>query len=85
MLRDTRPDLLLDRSPSAFRPGVHVCPWGAPGGGAAVTLVSRGRVLLATVYCSPDDETVDAVKAELATLWNIIDPAPAKPELRLIG
>ena len=88
MLLDARPDLLVDcsrPSPSAFRPGVHVCPWGAPGGGAAVTLVSRERALLATVYCAPDEDAVDAVKAQLLKLWEILEPAPAEPELRLIG
>lgn len=88
MLRDSRPDLLVESprpSPSAFRPGVHVCPWGAPGGLASVTLVSRERVLLAVVYCAPDEETVEGVKAQLMDLWRFLEPAAVTPQLRLIG
>lgn len=88
MLRDTHPDLLTESprpSPSAFRPGVHVCPWGAPGGFASVTLVSRERVLLAVVYCEPDEDTVESVKAHLTDLWATLEPAAVTPQLRLIG
>ena len=87
MLRDARPDLLVEScgpSPSAFPPGVHVCPWGAPDGRAVVMLIDRQRNELAKVYCPHDEEKVERVKAELQRVWDILDP-PARPELQLIG
>lgn len=85
MLRDSRPDLLVEApsTPSGFRPGIRVCPWGAGDGRIEVVLVTRSRQRVAQVFCDP--ERLDAVKAELQRLWEILEPEAAKPHLHLMA
>ncbi|HET7552216.1 MAG TPA: hypothetical protein VFK04_13070 [Gemmatimonadaceae bacterium] len=84
MLRDSRPDLLVESpSPVASKPGIRVCPWGPRDGRLEVVLVTRERECVAQVRCGV--ERLEEVKAHLQQLWEILEPEAAKPELKLLA
>lgn len=85
MLRDSRPDLLVESplpSPAASKPGIRVCPWGPRDGRLEVVLVTRERECVARVFC--DVDKLDEVKAELQRLWEILEPVSV-PVLKLLA
>ena len=63
---------------AAMPPGIHVCPWYAPGGveRVEVVLVDRNRSRVCSIPCPNDADRIAQIRAKLREIDEILDPRP---------
>ena len=69
---------------AAMRPGVHVCPWYAPGGTTQVevVLVGQTRSRIGGIVCPNDERLIEAVRDKLEEVARILEP---RPQLKVLA